>query len=434
MKHKIEIFLGIVAIFFLGWYLPVSYNNVFSCDDFWFGTNVRNNGFWGNQLYYWKNWEGSYIHTFLASLPHIFDGLKVPFLSNVLSFLCLFCSILLLLKSFTKTGNRKGILATLYVLAFVYLFTNGICEIRFWVCANITYLIECSIIISVLSYYHRLKNAQTLDNFLILIVLLFLLAGCKINFISYGIGLLILHDLILKSRPNSKNLLIYLIFCIFCSINILAPGNYVRLVEETSQIDVLEQMSIAEVLMFRFEKIAPYPIYSLLLFPLIPYLKLDISINRRKLIWGGLFVIAMFVIDGLLMFLCFNDPGPNRVYICVELSIIAYMVAVLHYIYNNWIKKEIIVKSLSLVCVIVFTISNMRIYPEIGPSIEFSKQSLERDSYVRQAVSSEIIRLKNLPESYLLLSYFSNEEPWLENVYLPYFNKNGRVIITFEDN
>ena len=75
----------------------------------------------------------------------------------------------------------------------------------------------------------------------------------------------------------------------------------------------------------------------------------------------------------------------------------------------------------------------MLIYPEVSPSIEYSKQSLERDSYVLQADSSDIIRVKALPESYLLLSYFSNEEPWLENVYLPYFNKKGKVIITNKD-
>lgn len=430
MKHTIEILIGIVALLFLGWYLPVSYMNVFSCDDFWFGTNVHNNGFLGNQLFYWKNWEGSYTHTFLASLPHAFDTIKMPFLSNLLSLSCLFGSLLLLFKTFSKNSNGVNIISTFYLLAFAYLFTNGICEIRFWVCANITYITECSIIISLLSYYHKLKNTPSWRNFFVLCILAILLAGTKVNFIAYGIGAIVLHDIIQKRKPNRYAILVYLIFFAFCCVNVLAPGNYVRLAEETSQRDVAEQMSIIEVLMFRFEKISSYPIYSLLLFPLVPYLKLQSTINSKKLIMGGVFVITIFVVDSFLMFLCFNDPGPNRVYICAELSIIAYMLVVMYYMYTKWLKKVILVASLSWVCIITFATCNVLIYSEVRPSIEYSKQSTQRDNYVRQAANSEIVKMKPLPESHLLLSYFSNEEPWLENIYLPYFNKSGKVIIT----
>ena len=434
MKHTIEIFLGIVAMLFLGWYLPVSYMNVFSCDDFWFGTNVHNYGFWGNQLFYWKNWEGSYTHTFLASLPHAFDGIKAPFLSNLLSLSCLFGSILLFYETFSKNSKRMNLISSLYILAFIYLFTNGICEIRFWVCANITYITECSIIIAVLSCYHKLKKTASRKNLFILCILVFLLAGTKINFIAYGIGAIVLHDIMLNNKPNRIVMLVYLTFFVFCCINVFAPGNYIRLAEETSQKNIAEQMSIAEILIFRFEKISLYPIYSLLLFPLVPYLKFETFISSKKIILGTVFVIAMFVIDSFLMFLCFNDPGPNRVYICAELSIIAYMMVVMYYIYVRWLKKEKIVAYLSWGCIITFAISNVLIYSEVLPSIEYSKQSTLRDNYVRQVASCEVIKMNPLPESHLLLSYFSNEEPWLENVYLPYFNKSGTVIITDADN
>ena len=83
----------IVPILFLCWYIPVSYNNVYACDDYWFGTNVHTNGFFNNQIFYWNNWEGSYTHTFLASLPHAFSLTKMPFLSNMFSMLLFICSI-----------------------------------------------------------------------------------------------------------------------------------------------------------------------------------------------------------------------------------------------------------------------------------------------------------------------------------------------------
>lgn len=434
MQNIIKILFGAVIFLFLGWYLPVSYMNVFSCDDFWFGTNVHMNGFWGNQFFYWENWEGSYTHTFLASLPHAFCGIKLPFLSNLFSFSCLFCSILLFFKTFSKNDNRFSILSSLYILAFIYLFTNGNSEIRFWVCGNITYITECSIVISVISYYHKLVNIKSRTNILIMTILIFLLAGCKINFIAYGIGALVLHDIIFKRKPNRITIQIYLILFVFCLINILAPGNYIRLAEETTQRYIAEQMNIVDVLMFRTEKVVAYFTYSLLLFPLIPYLKLDNHIKKRELIWGGVFVITTFIIDSLLMFICFNDPGPIRVYIGAELSIIMYMLVVLYYIYNEWLKKEVYVVSLSLISLIVLITCNFSIYKEIIPSIEYSKKSIQRDNKVRHSENDNYLKIEALPESHLLLSYFSNDEIWLENVYLPYFDKNGKVIIFNEDN
>ena len=70
---------------FVIWYLIASYNNVYACDDYWHGTNVHNFGFWHAQSYYWNNWEGSYIHTFFATIPHVFTSNKTPFMFNVLS-------------------------------------------------------------------------------------------------------------------------------------------------------------------------------------------------------------------------------------------------------------------------------------------------------------------------------------------------------------
>ena len=91
MTNKIvNILIISVGIVFLCWYLPVAFYNVFACDDYWFGTNVRINGFWNNQLFYWHNWEGSYTHTFLASLPHLVQYSRMPFIGNMFSLL-LFC-------------------------------------------------------------------------------------------------------------------------------------------------------------------------------------------------------------------------------------------------------------------------------------------------------------------------------------------------------
>lgn len=88
-----RIILLIGCFCFLLWYLPVAYANVYACDDFWFGTNVNDYGFWGNQIHYYLNWEGSFTHTFLDSLPHVFQYERMPFLFNLFSISVLLLSI-----------------------------------------------------------------------------------------------------------------------------------------------------------------------------------------------------------------------------------------------------------------------------------------------------------------------------------------------------
>ena len=66
---------------------------------------------------------------------------------------------------------------------------------------------------------------------------------------------------------------------------------------------------------------------------------------------------------------------------------------------------------------------------QVNQSIEYSKLSHERDRIVSDAIEGDVIYLPELPDSYLLLSYFSNEIEWIENVYLPYFNKHNKVVI-----
>ena len=120
-KKIIDILILSVGIVFLCWYLPVAFNNVYACDDYWFGTNVRVNGFWGNQLFYYFNWEGSYTHTFLASLPHAFHGSHIPFIFNLFSLVLLFISLLYILRTYTSLSFMRGLAYSLFLMSFLYL-------------------------------------------------------------------------------------------------------------------------------------------------------------------------------------------------------------------------------------------------------------------------------------------------------------------------
>ena len=100
MSNFCRIILLVSCVGFLSWYLPVAYHNVYACDDYWFGTNVENFGFVGTQIHYYLNWEGSYTHTFLDSLPHVFVHNIMPFFFNLFSLLLLATSIYYAFRTF----------------------------------------------------------------------------------------------------------------------------------------------------------------------------------------------------------------------------------------------------------------------------------------------------------------------------------------------
>jgi hypothetical protein len=59
---------------------------------------------------------------------------------------------------------------------------------------------------------------------------------------------------------------------------------------------------------------------------------------------------------------------------------------------------------------------------KISPSIEFANQSRMRNQELFEA-NAEVVYVDPLPDSHLLLSYFANDNEWLENVYAPYFKR-----------
>lgn len=101
--EEVIIWIGILAFFC--WYTPTSYMNVFSCDDYWFGSYIHDIGFWKTQAQFYNNWEGSYTHTFLASIPHIIPGCKAPFLCNFISLSFLIYSVYIFVRTFIKIDH-----------------------------------------------------------------------------------------------------------------------------------------------------------------------------------------------------------------------------------------------------------------------------------------------------------------------------------------
>ena len=208
----------------------------------------------------------------------------------------------------------------------------------------------------------------------------------------------------------------------------MAPGNYIRLKEETLMAKMNGQMSIFEIIIYRMQDIARFSFCALLLFPISLKLKGIRQISSKHKLYALLIILAGFLIESIIMYVCFHDPGPKRVYIIAELTILILVTSCLGGIYKKVSMKCGTIRSLPIICCILLGVSNTCFFKEVRPSIEYSIRSKERDEIVRHYDKSQnIIDLPELPESHLLLSYFANDKVWIENVYLPYFNKSYEV-------
>lgn len=422
-----RLLLIIAGLTFLYWYLPVAFSNVYVCDDYWFGTNVSNYGFWGNQMHYWLNWEGSYTHTFLDSLPHTIKFIRMPFCFNLISLGLLICSLSSLISSLFNTSALDVGIAGLYISAILYTFTNGSSEIRFWVSAN-AYIIELALVLFAISLYHKKETNSSKHWYVYMILLLFSIAGCKLTFILYTIVGFVLHDLILKIKPNKQTYFIFGILFLFSLVNVLAPGNFIRLQEETNVCHG-DVFTLYDILKIRFDKILSFIGCSLLLVPASFSIKYFRKISSTHVLLCTFVLVATFILDSIIMYVCFRDPGPLRVYVLFE---IMTLILVLCFCANMSTKLSIskfIRVPLSLILLFTFMIYNIPMIEEKRGSIEFAKLARLREQKISSSPYTEVICIEPLPDSHLLLSYFINDEGWLENVYLPYFGKSCKVII-----
>ena len=427
-KKIVDIAIICVGIVFLCWYLPVAFYNVYACDDYWFGTNVRINGFWGNQLFYYFNWEGSYTHTFLASLPHAFHGEHVPFWCNIFSLFLLFASLFYFLRTYTSLSFKRNLAYSLFFLSFLYLYTKGNAEIRFWICANITYITEMSFLIIFLSLYHSLDNKTTYMKWVLVTLCLFLIGGSKLTFIIYVVSGIIIHNILYEKSVNRNSLLVIFLLGAFVILNVAAPGNYIRLEEETMSKDANFHMGMLESVIYRITEMEPFLLNTLFLLPITTQWTNNLSFDKKCTLKAMAFFGVAFILDSVVMYICFNDSGPVRVYFVAEVFLALLVLFGLNHFYKSVLCKYYYTKHVMLLFAIVVIVSHMSLIFQVPQSIDFSEKARERDKYVMSCSVGDTLEIPPLPSSYLMLSYFSNDEIWLRRIYLPYFQKNNKFV------
>ena len=425
----------VIAVF-LCWYIPSAYMNVLSCDDFWFGTNVHKFGFWNNQIYYWKNWEGSYTHTFFFFFLHLFTFSRVPFIFNISSLIILVLSICFFMRTFLSKDKNATIVSSLYLTSVILSFVIGGAEIRYWICASFTYILELSSVIVFVSLYHRILTIDKQNKSWIGILyalLIIIIAGSKLTFITFCVYGIIVHDLLYKGALTRACIVTCLVLFIVSLFNILAPGNLIRLSEETAVLEEEPQMSFLYCIWYRVKTILPVFILAITVIPITSFLQIKregVSLDKATLWKIFLISILFFTVDGVIMYICFRDPGPARIYITAELSIYIFftIIACILATQNKWASWNqhinVIVSSLMLIVGLYY----LSLLPNC---YDFSTKSRERDKMVYES-KTDTLRIPRLPESHMLLSYFSNDIEWIKNVYLPYFDK-AELVVNLDD-
>lgn len=430
MKKIGNLTICVPCILFFAWYIIVSYANVYACDDYWHGLNVHSLGFWNAQFFYWNNWEGSFIHTFLATLPHVFQYERMPFLCNMLSLLLLLYSTTIFIKTYFHISRCRIVVYACYLVAFLLTFTTGEAEIRYWVCANNAYLFGISTTLLFISLYHRFDYA--INKIAIwLILLLIAIIGNKISFIYWIVLVQLFHDII-YNKLSAKNLFIFVFLVAAISLlNILAPGNFIRLAQNMEE-SIENGMTLGDTFLYRIENIIPFFFASVLLLPIC--MSLHVKVTGKSVIIQTIAFLLLIIGDTAIMFICFHDSGPKRGNIILEVSVIFYICSLFCYL-MNWLKSDRLKTTIHLVSCLFFVYYSIGNILLIDDSYEYSRLSHERDNKVLKSGQIEEIALPALPSSGLLLSYFCNEEVWIENVYLSYLNKRMRVkIINNDDN
>lgn len=415
MKNAVISVWVLFVVLFASWYVPVSFVNVFTCDDFWHGTNVIENGFLQTQLSFYCSWEGSFTHTFLATIPHVFKYSHVPFVVNMVTLTFLVISACCFIKVYFVGTWCRSLLYSILTSVFFLVVTGCGAEIRFWVCSSLPYVFGVSTMMLFMACYHIVK----LSSWGCLCVLWFLqilIVGNKVSYIICLFVCMIVHDVVFKTFSLKKVMMLYFSAALFSLINVVAPGNYARLNENLENACTLPFLRVVGI---RFMHMIPIVLWSLA-FPMFVF-KRNLP-RRRTIIAIVLGVIIFFLMESICLYFCFRDPGPLRTYILSEILFIVLGVVVRDAVLYKIRFDMSDIGFYAILCGIVLCFAQLSLIRQVPPTISYAKKATERALLVKAQSSSRVIRIPELPPSYLLLSYFANDVLWLKNVYLSYFH------------
>lgn len=134
MVKKVFIYLPYILLVSLGFYFifTTSPNVRYWADDFCSATFLRDNGFWGAQVGWWKSWTGRYSAVFFTDIFELIGPWVVRFLPILL--------LALLIISARKIFFGNIIFASLFVI-LVLINSPNIIQSFYWQTGSLNYTI-----------------------------------------------------------------------------------------------------------------------------------------------------------------------------------------------------------------------------------------------------------------------------------------------------
>lgn len=130
----------------LGLYAFLGTFTRYMADDYFTAASLKNEGFWGSQIFWWRNWSGRYSFTFLISLVELFGLRLVPVLPALIILLwvsaIVYVSLPFLRALQIDDYPYAGIVLACAALWLTYRSFDDYPQIVFWQTGILTYPIS----------------------------------------------------------------------------------------------------------------------------------------------------------------------------------------------------------------------------------------------------------------------------------------------------
>ena len=305
------------------------------------------------------------------------------------------------------------------------LHTTGKSELRYWVSGNVSYLTGAALIIELTSGCVAPPPQKRWMGWEC--VWTAMVSLHKLNIAIVGVGIAAVSAIrASSSRTPREHVVLGSLIAVGLSLNVLAPGNVLRLAENTVALMPSEAWTLLQIIGFNvwhvaFRFVLEASIGVIALMAIVHTTYQDSGISR----WRALVCVwlGILVVDSVVMRVAFANPGPARAHILLEWATLALMCGVGLATFAWLAAPRRIVAAVAICGLCVGASAESR---EVW-RIEAAR--VYKQAYTRRIIDARLqcqqravqIRVATLPANSGLHTMLSNNPDWLSNVYLPYW-------------
>lgn len=319
----------------------------FILDDFCMGQSLNQYGFWGAQKWWYLNWDGRYVFTFLIHLA-VLTGPRIlrffPLIVLVANTALLsFIGYYGLANYKVSKGNRilASLLMSTAITFWTLSLTSDVSESFYWVSSMLTYYLPITVALGgilALILFDR-NNKESLYQYIIIGVIFFLSTGSSETFSVIALILAAVATLFvyIKQGRSLKSKRVRLLLCatIAILIGVLimvgAPGNKIRQSNFpkppslTSSLD--KSIDISTEYFSQLLVDNKFAFIVILISGLIFVITADIRIKNKSKIFFSVFGITILMVwaSYILSIYATSSGPPNRVLIIPTFLVISFV-------------------------------------------------------------------------------------------------------------